>query len=90
MSESTTEPIVCGALETMQLFLDGSDGSLWKSRESWQDLFGRVDTEEICNRRFIRVSEFILWLSKYNIQLSIPTDTLSPTADQVGDLIRKS
>jgi hypothetical protein len=48
-------------LESLPLYLDGSDGSLWKSRNDW----ATVSSEpESAARHYIRVSDLLALLSE--------------------------
>ncbi len=51
-------------IRAMPIFLDGSDGSMWASRDTWEDcITHRVD---IARRRFVRVDDVLTWLEANN------------------------
>jgi hypothetical protein len=50
-------------IRALPIHLDGSDGSMWASRDTWDDLYLHPDVQ---TRRFVRVSDLLLWLEKNN------------------------
>lgn len=54
-------------------YLDGSDGSLWASRDAWEIMLSE-EIAELSNRRFIRVSDLLALLRSYNIELTYEGD----------------
>jgi hypothetical protein len=68
-------------IRALPIYLDGSDGSLWASRDAWEDILCHP---EVAQRRFIRASDLIQWLETNNypmmdlselIKLSIQKET---------------
>jgi hypothetical protein len=62
-----------GTLSGIPLHLDGSDGSMWPTRDNesdWMNILGH-DEGGISARRFIRVSDLIAWFR--SLPLDPPT-----------------
>lgn len=55
-------------VEDIPVFLDGSDGSMWLARDAWEHMLANPDGV-ITRRRFIRVSDFLAFLTAHNITL---------------------
>lgn len=68
METSTTLPNYID-LKSLQLYLDGGDGSLWLSRDCWEIILSNPD-DEMATRRFIRVSDLLDLLLKSGITLT--------------------
>jgi hypothetical protein len=68
----------------LPIYLDGSDGSIWSSRDTWEEIFQHVG---LASRRFVRVSDLIDWLAtnKINVPdlpIELPFDPdLSPAPE---------
>jgi hypothetical protein len=46
-------------IRAIPIYLDGSDGSLWASRNTWDDV---LTDRLVAERRYIRISDLLLWL----------------------------
>lgn len=52
-------------LASIPIYLDGSDGSLWQSRDCWELM---VSDQQLASKRFIRVSDLLELLTKHGIK----------------------
>ena len=53
-------------VHALPVYLDGSDGSIWASRDTWEELFQHAG---LASRRFVRVSDLIDWLTTNKINV---------------------
>lgn len=68
-------------IRAMPVYLDGSDGSLWASRDAWEDIF---TVEGLAERRFVRVSDLLLWLESNQIPTMDLTELLKLSILRAG------
>ena len=54
--------------ENLPTFLDGSDGSLWLSRDAWEIMLAE-QVADVSTRRFVRVSDLLVLLRQHGIEL---------------------
>lgn len=54
---------------TLPTYLDGSDGSLWASRDAWQIMLSEP-IADVSTRRFVKVSDLLILLRSHGIQLT--------------------
>lgn len=60
-------------IRAMPIYLDGSDGSIWASRDTWEDIFTVPGLKE---KRYIRISDLLLWLETNNYPVMDLTELL--------------
>ena len=56
-------------IDALPIYLDGSDGSIWASRDTWASICADPD---IACRRFVRVSDLLQWLETNRIDTGCP------------------
>lgn len=61
-------------IRALPIHLDGSDGSMWASRDTWDDLYQHPDVQ---TRRFVRVSDLLAWLETNNYPTMDLSDLLA-------------
>jgi len=61
-------------IRALPVYLDGSDGSLWASRDIWDDI---ITNRDLAERRFVRISDLLLWLETNNYPMMDLTALLS-------------
>lgn len=54
------------AIDSIPIYMDGSDGSIWSSRDGWADIFTSPD---LAARRFVRVSDVLRWLEANGVDV---------------------
>lgn len=55
--------------ETLPIYLDGGDGSLWPARDAWEIMLSE-EVADVSTRRFVRVSELLALLRRHGIDLT--------------------
>jgi hypothetical protein len=75
-------------IRSIPIFLDGSDGSMWASRDTWEECIAHRG--DVARRRFARVDDILTWLEANNyafidltelLQLSIERENAKKLCD---------
>lgn len=54
-------------INALPIYLDGSDGSIWASRDTWAEI---LTVPGLAHRRFVRTSDLVQWLQANKVAVA--------------------